>query len=147
MARQGDLDGRGSWSERTLIAWCEFFIDTCRDQVEFMTRMLDLDELKDRIGALITIRAHQRKTPDYRPEAILPLQHVMALGPITRGEFVQLTGLGDRTGRKVLAQLLTDGLLVSDSPKGPVRMGLPLDALRVLLPSLYPEAAAGMVDY
>lgn len=147
MARQGDLDGRGNLSERMLIAWCEFFIDTCRDQVEFMTRMLNLDELKDRIGALITIRAHQRQTPDYRPEAILPLQHVMALGPITRGEFVQLTGLGERTARKVLAQLLADGLLISDTPKGPVKMGLPLDALGVLLPNLYPEAVSSVLDY
>jgi Fic family protein len=147
MARQGDLDGRGNLSERMLIAWCEFFIDTCRDQVEFMTRMLDLDDLKDRIAALVTIRAHQRDSPDYRPEAILPLQHVLALGPLTRGEFVQLTGLGERTGRKVLAQLLADGLLQSDTPKGPVRIGFPLDALGVLLPNLYPEAAATMLDY
>ncbi len=71
----------------------------------------------------------------------------MALGPITRGEFVQLTGLGERTARKVLAQLLADGLLISDTPKGPVRMGLPLDALGVLLPILYPEAASSMLDY
>lgn len=147
MAPQGDLDGRGNLSERMLIAWCEFFIDTCRDQVEFMSRMLDLDELKDRIGALITIRSHQHKTPDYRPEAILPLQHVMALGSISRGEFVQLTGLGERTARKVLAQLLADGLLLSDSPKGAVRMGLPLDALGVLFPNLYPEAASAALDY
>lgn len=147
MPRQGDLDGRGNLSERMLIEWCEFFIDTCRDQVEFMTRMLNLDELKDRIGALITIRSHQRHTPDYRPEAILPLQHVMALGPVTRGEFVQLTGLGERTARKVLAQMLADGLLISDTPKGPVRMGLPLDALGVLLPNIYPEAATSTLDY
>lgn len=147
MARQGDLDGRGNLSERMLIAWCEFFIDTCVDQAEFMTRMLDLDALKDRIAALVTIRAHQRATPDYRPEAVLPLQHVLALGPITRGEFVQLTGLGERTGRKVLAQLLADGLLQSDTPKGPVRIGLPLDALGVLLPNLYPEATTAVLDY
>jgi Fic family protein len=147
MARQGDLDGRGNLSERMLAAWCEFFIDTCRDQVEFMTRMLNLDDFKDRLAALVTIRAQQRHTPDYRPEAILPLQHVVALGPVTRGEFVQMTGLGERTGRKVLAQLLADGLLQSDTAKGPVRLGLPLDALGVLLPDLYPEASSQVLDY
>lgn len=147
MARQGDLDGRGNLSERMLTAWCEFFIETCHDQVQFMTRMLDLDTLKDRLAALITLRAHQRHTPDYRPEAILPLQHVAALGPVTRGEFVQMTGLGERTGRKVLAQLLADGLLLSDTAKGPVRMGLPLDVLGMLFPDLYPEASSGNVDY
>ncbi len=70
----------------------------------------------------------------------------LALDPITRGEFVRLTGLGECTARKVLAQLLADGLLTSDTPKGPVRMGLPLDALGVLLPNLYPEAATSALD-
>lgn len=147
MARMGDLDGRGNLSERMLIAWCEFFIDTCRDQVEFMAHMLDLRALKERLAALVTIRAHQRHSPDYRSEAILPLQHVLALGPVTRGEFVQLTGLGERTGRKVLAQLLADGLLQSDTPKGPVQMGFPLDTLGVLFPNLYPEAGVAELDY
>ena len=146
MARQGDLDGRGNLSERMLLAWCEFFIDTCRDQVSFMAQMLDLPALKDRMGALIAIRAHQSGATGYRPEAILPMQHVLALGPVTRGEFLQMTGQGERTGRKVLAQLLADGLLLSDSPKGAVRCGLPLDALSVLLRNLYPEAATTLLD-
>lgn len=147
MPRHGDYDGRGNLSERMLIAWCEFFIATCKDQVDFMTRMLNLDDLKTRTAALVTIRSHQRGMQDYRAEAILPLQHVIALGPVTRGEFVQMTGLGERTGRKVLAQLLADGLLQSDSPKGPVRIGFPLDALNVLFPNLYPEAATTALDY
>lgn len=147
MARQGDLDGRGNLSERMLLAWCGFFIDICRDQVEFMTRMLNLDALKDHLAALITIRSHQRGTPDYRPEAILPLQHVIALGPVTRGEFLQMTGLAERTGRKLLSQLLADGLLQSDTPKGPVRIGFPLDTLGVLFPNLYAEAASAPVNY
>lgn len=147
MPRHGDYDGRGNLSERMLIAWCEFFISICKDQVDFMTRMLDLDDLKTRMAALITIRSHQQGMTDYRSEAILPLQHVMALGPITRGEFVQMTGLGERTGRKVLAQLLADGLLQSDTPKGPVKMGFPLDTLGVLFPNLYPEAASSTLDY
>ena len=54
---------------------------------------------------------------------------------------------GERTARKVLAQLLADGLLISDTPKGPVRMGLPLDALGILLPNLYPEAVSSVLDY
>jgi hypothetical protein len=54
--------------------------------------------------------------------------------------------LGERTGRTVMAQLLKDGLLVSDTPKGELRIGLPLDALNILLPNLYPEASTQVVD-
>ena len=139
MARQGDLDGRGNLSERMLGEWCSFFIEVCEDQVTFMTRMLDLDQLKQRLAGLVLVRSQNQ--PDYRKEAVLPLHHVLAAGPVARGEFVQMTGLGERTGRKVLSQLVKDGLLVSDTPKGEVGIGFPLDALNLLFPNLYPEAA------
>lgn len=50
-----------------------------------MPKMLDLDGVRQRIQALII----QRGVADnaYRSEAILPLFHVFALGPVTRGEF------------------------------------------------------------
>lgn len=144
-ARQGDLDGRGNLSERTLLNWCEFFIELCNDQVVFMTKMLDLGRLQDRISALITIRSHEGR-PDYRPEAILPLLHVLAVGPLARGGFIQMTGLAERTGRKVLSQLLADGLLISEGHRADVRIGFPLNALDVLFPNLYPEAATAVMD-
>jgi Fic family protein len=146
MARHGDLDGRGNLSERMLWTWCKFFIQLCEDQVSFVTRMLDLNELNERIKGLVLYRGASAQYADYRPEAVLPLHHVLAAGPVTRGEFVQMTGLADRTGRKVLAQLLKDGLLVSDGPKGRVGIGFPLDALHLLLPNLYPEAATTPLD-
>jgi len=67
----------------------------------------------------------------------LPLYHLFAAGPVTRGEFIQMTGLGERTGGSLLAAALKSGLAASDSPRGPVRFAFPLDALPVLLPSLY----------
>ena len=142
MARQGDYDGRGNLSERMLRAWCEFFIEICRDQVTFMTDMLELATLKDRLAALVLVRSQQGKVPEYRAEAILPLHHVLAVGPVSRGDFIQMTGLGERTGRKLLARLLQDRLLQSNSPKGELRIGFPLDSLHLLFPNLYPEAAA-----
>ena len=140
MARHGDLDGRGNLSERMLMEWCDFFISLCEDQVAFMTKMLDLNQLKQRLAGLVLVRSQERH--DYRQEAVLPLHHVLAAGPVSRGEFLQMLGLGERTGRKTLSQLVKDGLLVSDTPKGNVGIGFPLDALSLLFPNLYPEAAA-----
>jgi len=145
MARHGDLDGRGNLSEKMLRAWCEYFIDTCLDQVTFMTRMLDLEGLKERIAGLIAVRSKEVGKL-YREDAILPMQHVIAVGPVSRGDFNRMLGLGERTGRSVIAQLLKDGLLVSDTPKGELRIGLPLNALNILLPNLYPEASTQTVD-
>ncbi len=145
MPRHGDLDGRGNLSERMLRTWCEFFIDTCQDQVTFMARMLDLEGLKSRMAGLITVRSKE-PGKDYRENAILPMHHVIAVGPISRGDFNRMLGLGERTGRTVITQLLKDGLLVSDTPKGELRIGLPLDALNILMPNLYPEASTQVVD-
>ena len=144
MARHGDLDGRGNLSERMLMEWCDFFISLCEDQVSFMTQMLDLNQLKQRLAGLVLVRSQDRH--DYRQEAVLPLHHVLAAGPVSRGEFLQMLGLGERTGRKTLSQLVKDGLLVSDTPKGNVGIGFPLDALSLLFPNLYPEAAAASLD-
>lgn len=139
MPRRGDLDGRGNLTTAGLVEWIDFFLELCADQVDYMNRMLELDGMKRRIEALITFRAMEDKA--IRPEAILPLFHVFAAGPATRREFAQMTGLGERTARSLLSRLLSTGLLVSDSALGPVRFGLPLDALQFLLPELYPEAA------
>jgi Fic family protein len=135
--RRGDLDGRGNLTAAGLTEWVRFFLEICEDQVAFMTKMLQLDDMKRRIEALVIFRATQDKL--IRPQAILPLYHAFAAGPLTRSEFVQMTGLGERTARTLLSQLLSTKLLVSDTPLGPVRFGLPLDALQFLLPELYPE--------
>ncbi|MDB5769660.1 MAG: Fic family protein, partial [Burkholderia sp.] len=102
--RRGDLDGRGNLTAAGLTEWVKFFLSVCEDQVNYMARMLELDGMKRRIEALITFRAAHDK--NIRPEAILPLYHVFAAGPVTRGEFNQMTGLGERTARSLLSRLL-----------------------------------------
>lgn len=137
--RRGDLDGRGNLSEEGLRRWVAFFLELCRDQVEFMAGLFELQGMKRRIEALIVFRSSQDKA--YRSEAILPLFHLFAAGPLTRSEFQQMTGLGERVARKLLSHLLKSGLVKTDTPLGVVRFGLPLDGLQFLLPDLYPEAA------
>jgi hypothetical protein len=66
-----------------------------------------------------------------------------SLLPFERGEAPRLTGLNERTARDVLGRLVDEGFLLSDSPKGKVRVGFPVHALGSLLPNLYP---AGDVD-
>jgi hypothetical protein len=121
-----------------LLEWVRYFLDVCDDQVSFMSRMLALDGIKQRIEALVVFRSMQDK--GVRREAILPLCHIFALGPVTRGEFAQMTGLGERNARSLISKLAAQGLVVSDSAYGPLRFGFPLNALGMLFPNLYPEA-------
>ena len=142
MARQGDLDGRGNLSEKMLAQWCRFFLEVCLDQVSFMATMLDLPNMKTRIAQLVILRGQDpAKALIYRPEIQLVLYHLFAAGPLSRGEFQQMTGFSERTATRVLKGLLDDGIVTSTGHRAAIRLGLPLDALSILLPGLYPEAA------
>jgi Fic family protein len=146
LPRQGDLDGRGNLSERGLREWCEYFISICKDQVTFMGHMLDLEGLRERVKALVSVRERSSEFQHYSIELAEPLYHVLRLGPIQKRDFVRMTGLSTRTGQRALSQLLKDGLLVSDGSKQVVRIGLPLDVLSILFPNLYPEAGTSNLD-
>lgn len=76
-----------------------------------------------------------------RTEAILPLHHVFSAGPVSRGEFAQMTGLGERSARYLLSALLREEILTSKGPRSEVEFNLPLKHLHFLMPNLYPEAS------
>jgi hypothetical protein len=63
-------------------------------------------------------------------------------GELTCGDFASMTGLGDRTATTPIGKLLEAGLLRSDTARGQVRFGIPMDGLRFLFPNLWPEAEA-----
>lgn len=140
--RQGDLDGRGNVSEKALREWCEYFVELADDQVTFMTKLLGLEKLKDSIATLMLVRSESSHYRNYSRQATAALHHVLLAGPCIRGEFMTITGLPERTASRVLGQLVKDRILVSDGPRSPVTFNFPLDALNILLPNLYPEAAA-----
>ncbi len=93
------MDGSGNLSEKRLWEWCEWFISIVEDQVSFMSIMLNLDEMKMRISALILFRSKFDK--GIRMEAIVPLCHLFLAGSTPRREFQQMTGLGERTARSL----------------------------------------------
>ncbi|GAB2819791.1 Fic family protein [Comamonas piscis] len=140
--RRGDLDGRGNLSERALITWADYVLDTCLDQVQFMARMLDFDTIKDRLEAALVFESTVLKS-GIKQEALRPLHYLFLSGEeMPRGEFKTMLGLGERMATEALGSLVKRGLLKSDSPQGKVRFGMPQHALRFLFPKLWPEAEA-----
>jgi hypothetical protein len=71
-------------------------------------------------------------------EAAYMLQEALLRGEVARGNMIRVSGMAERTGRMVLGQLLNEGLLVSDSPKGLVRLAFPTFVAGYLFPDLYP---------
>jgi Fic family protein len=142
LPRRNDLDGRGHLSEEGLVAFCDYFLDICIDQAAFMTQLLDMQTMKDRIAACLAFESH-REGSAIRMEALTPMHYLFLGGPMERGAFKAMTGLAPRSADRVLQALLARELLVSDKPKGAIRFGVPLHALRFYFPALWPEAEAG----
>ena len=80
--------------------------------------MLDLPQFKDRLQAYVMVEVVTEGITEYREEAVLPLQTVAATGAMARGDIIRMTGLGERTGRKVVSRFLSDRLLKSDGHRG-----------------------------
>jgi Fic family protein len=130
--RQGDLDGRGNLSLRALEEFTFWFLRVALDQVTFMTGLFDLGTLGDRLR-----RYTERR--EWRPEAFRLLETVMLRGEFARGEAAAVTGLKERTARLLLSDLVTEGILGSDTPKGPVSLRFTVKAGELLFPQLFPQ--------
>ncbi|MGH7656044.1 MAG: Fic family protein [Gemmatimonadaceae bacterium] len=140
--RRNELDGRGSLSLEALEEFVRFFLETCLDQVRYMSSVLALDELGGRLEAYARLRAERvAKGPAgaLRPEAGRLLRFSLVAGEMSRGEAPAAAGVHSRIAYNIVRSLLDDGLLWSPSPRGPLRLRVPLHAVRYLLPELYPE--------
>jgi Fic family protein len=131
--RQGDLDGRGNLSRRSLNEFVLWFLKVALDQVQFMSSLFELDTLSRRLKTYVA------RTENLKPEATRFLEEALIRGEFERGEIARITGLPERTARRVLADTTATGLLASDTPKGPVSLRFPVDALEILFPRLFPE--------
>jgi Fic family protein len=132
MPRQGDLDGRGNLSLRALVEFSVWFLKVCLDQVRFMGELFHLDQLSRRLQTYAIQKA-------WRPQAGVLLIEILHRGEIARGDARAITGLAERTSRDLLGLLVADGIIGSDSPKGPVSLRFPTKSHDVLFPRLFPE--------
>ena len=131
--RQGDLDGRGNLSQRALSEFALWFLKVALDQVQFMSGLFELDALARRL------RSYVDRSDSLKPEASRLLEEALVRGEFERGEIARITGMPERTARRVLNDLISLGLLASDTPKGVVSLRFPVDALEMLFPRLFPE--------
>lgn len=131
--RQNDVDGRGNLSERALIEFVTWFLRIAIDQVEFMSQLFELDTLARRFKKLVAER------PALKPESTRLLEEVLVRGEVDRGEASRITGLPERSARRIVNDLHAEGLLASATPKAPVSLRFPVDSLEILFPRLYPQ--------
>lgn len=114
-----------------LTGFSAWFLTVMRDQIAFTAAMFDLKGLEARYADLLD-RLHPGR--DRLPRLI---SHALRHGEMARGDAPFVAGVRDRAARNDLALLLEAGFLRSDTPKGPVRVGFPLDYRESLFPNLF----------
>jgi len=129
--RDGDLDGRGNLSLHALIDFTTWFLEVCLDQLRFMSELFELDVLSKRL------RTWAERDDRFKPEIGRLLEEAAIRGEFDRGETARITGLPERTARRVLNDACAAGLLASDTPKGPVSLRFPPGDAEAMFPRLF----------
>ncbi len=158
--RWNDSDGRGPRSARALEAFCEFFLDVCADQVAYMGGLLAVDTLLDRVtayararesGAIpspIPVTAVVRRTVRgrppvrFRPEASRLLRMLAAQGPMPRSVVATTIAVSERTARRLVHDLMTEGFLTAATRRASLELRFPAHAAPYIFPDIYTRAVA-----
>ena len=135
LSRRNDLDGRGNLSEEALADFTEFFLETCIDQINFMEKLMQPDLLRTRI--LLWAR-EESELGNLPPQAIRILESILYRGEISRGEISNILNVTDRHARRLTATLIENGILISDTPKSPLKLAFPAALAHRWMPGLFP---------
>lgn len=128
--RQGDRDGKGNLSLAALESFASWFLSVCRDQVSFMETMLDFGAMGERLARYAALH-------DFRKGGAELLRIVLLRGEVERGDVAALLGMAPRTAREVIRQLVEDGILGSETPRGPLVLRFPNQTHEILFPRLF----------
>lgn len=135
--RQGDLDGRGQLTQRGLFEFIHFMLDTCIDQVNYMTQALSTHTLRERLEMLM-LTEPKFKAAGVRPEAARALHILLTQGSVSRSDFKTYLGVGDRLATAQLTALINLGVVESATSRSRALLpGLPAWFAQQVFPDLH----------
>ena len=133
--RYNDYDGRGCLSERALVEFCGYFLETATDQVKFMAKLLDPAGLMARIEAWCAAEADAKRLERGSYDL---LREAWFMGPVSRARVHTIAHVKERQAREIVSRLLARRVLLSESLRAPLRMTCPIDVIEAWFPGLYP---------
>ena len=139
--RQGDYDGRGQLTERGLLDFCDYMMDNAIDQVRYISELLDLSSMRQRIDSYVRARNDSRVvgvSGSLKSIASLILFTAYQQGEIDRSQALELCAMPERSARRLLSQLKSEGLLSETSSKSPLRWEIPEHVEPWYFPNLTP---------
>lgn len=135
LSRRNDLDGRGNLSEEELAKFTEFFLNICIDQINFMEKLMEPDLLRTRILLWAREEIEMQHLPR---QALQILEAILYRGEISRGQLVNILNVTDRHARRLTSTLIEKHILISDSPKSPLKLAFPANLAHRWMPGLFP---------
>jgi Fic family protein len=135
LGRRNDPDGRGNLSDAGLAAFCQFFLETVLDQIQFMSGLLGLPTLRTRVERYFQFETVHLKL--YREELMRLVRTLIDEGEISRTRVQEITGKGATVSAEIIKLGLREGLVDSPSPKGPLQPGFPPKILEFYFPQLF----------
>jgi Fic family protein len=134
-----ESDGRGPLTEKGLISFCDYMLDVAIDQVTYISELLELTKMRQRIENYVTARNDDRVV-----EISAPLKSIASVilytafrqGEIDRAQALELCAMPERSARRVLSQLKSEGLLSETSSKSALRWEIPEHAEPWYFPGL-----------
>ena len=138
LKRFSDHDGRGNLSNKMLIEFCKYFLETAIDQVDYMYKMIDIETMLGRIEKFADLMVLKNKL---KPKAKYILIDVFLKGKISKKEAIRLTNTSDKTLKALVDSLIEMDLIVAKM-EGVVMMYYVNYSIKyspLLFPGLYPS--------
>lgn len=139
-------DGR-SFDQAFFADYCLYFLEVCLDQIRFMDKILGLNRIDARIEGYIRDRDKRRGAiHPLDPRAGKLLKALFLQGEMPRAEIKSIMGMegqSDRHARRIVSQLVHEGLVCSDSHRAPLRICFPTHVLRYYFPDLFDPTVLG----
>jgi len=129
--------------------YCLYFLEVCLDQIKFMDDILGLNRIDARIEGYIKDRGRERgaiNPLDARAGKLL--KALFLQGAVPRGDARAVMGMQhqtDRHARRIVSQLIKEGLVRSGSHRAPLTIGFPTHVLRYYFPDLFVPSVMGEV--
>lgn len=136
LPRRNDFDGRGALSEEALAEFTRFFLTICIDQVDFMEGLVQPDRLRTRI---LLWAEEEIRLGELPAKSGSILEALLYRGELPRGEADVVVGTGERQARRIVSALFEKEVLISESPRGPLRLTFPAALASRWMPGLFPE--------
>ncbi len=136
MPRRNELDGRGNLSEEALTEFAHFFLTTCIDQVDFMEKLVQPEQLRAR---MLVWAEEEIKADKLLPKSRQVLEAILLRGELPRGDVDKLLGASERTARRITSALIKHEVVTSESPRAPLRLNFPASLASRWMPGLFPE--------